>query len=1245
MKKRFLLLALLAVGIGGLSAQNLLPDTVFTAEGRRGGTLAAWRQEGFGPGSSCQLDESVRFAGSATVRITAPSSATKVWNMVCHDVPELRANTPYTFSAWVKVDQLEKGSLAYVSLNCFAAKTRLAANDSQLHLSAAGDWRRIVQTIPALPKGTQRIRFVVCLFGHGTIHFASPQVECGKVATDYAPSPSEQEQLARRARAAETAQTWLASRGISGPSNEGRIGVLDMGLEPGPGEWGCPSDPAVFEKALGSTYPVIRVPAEALSNPHIFSRKIFDVMIVPTGTAFPMDAAENLVDYLAEGGSLLTCGGYAFDRPVCPGKTGWVDPRSSLPPPLAGTEPIALPSADHWSKGANVGGGETIVKAVAGPTGTPGIELSTPQLGMYNTAGTPFPSHKIAAFGVVSFWARTSAGTKAAWFELNEADGSRWRHRVELTPEWREYHVTPLDFKYHSDSPSVGRGRLGDRLHFNRVAYINLGVAIDATDAGKPQSFALADVRIGIDPDAEIRLRKVPQINTRTGFIRDAIHPDPEQIQTFDACAQLLKVAETKTDPAQNGILPVLAFPDVLQGYSAIGQLGVNGHGFGPNRCCWRPLLDCLSADGEVRGYAGAFLRNYSGLFAGSSWAIFGVTNQNLFAEGSPLVPNFLQATVAQLVKRLHLCETTPGYSCYRVGETALLKTRVANFGLAARDVEVAFTLTDEAGKTVASFKKSVPAKAGGLTDVEVPWSVPATAPDYVEITAELRDKSGLVDRETAAMVVWTPSVIAKGPKVRKEGLRLTLDGVSHFYTGAQTFWGQHGSVTARSPRRFRDDFRQMKEFGLRWTRCFLPCRTEEEFRDSDAIVQLAQKYGIALYHTPNLFNTPDSAVLADETKRMTAICKRYQDVPGFAIDICNEPVMKMDAPVFKKALGAEPKFGGPADDPDVYRTYRAATDFQRTWAKTLTETAHAVRPGTALAVGWSDGWAGGKALKDPQVASLDLDFTDRHYYGPWVKFTRNVKDIDLRALGKPFIVGECGAKNHPTFQKEDPWGMKDDDAVYDTRFRYLYSHAFGNGATALLSWHWRDPMEGQFPCGLVMPTGVPRPTAYTVKKMIAAFGKLELVDNPPEVVVLMDEHVRHTSARRKAIDAAWAVDDALMWWGANWSKLTSSREKDIPATVKLVIRPEGMEPSTLRETVGSLLREKGVAFTRRPQDPDTLETFRVPGKGATGWVFWNGGDHPATVERGGARVTVGASRVGYLQIRDDGQVEVNEEL
>ena len=70
---------------------------------------------------------------------------------------------------------------------------------------------------------------------------------------------------------------------------------------------------------------------------------------------------------------------------------------------------------------------------------------------------------------------------------------------------------------------------------------------------------------------------------------------------------------------------------------------------------------------------------------------------------------------------------------------------------------------------------------------------------------------------------------------------------------------------------------------------------------------------------------------------------------------------------------------------------------------------------------------------------------------------------------------------------------------------------------------------------------------------------------------------------------------------------------------------------SLMRSLYGRVLASSGVMTTRRPVDPETLMTYRVPGEGCTGWVFWNGGDEAVTVERGGHKLTVGAQRVGYL--------------
>ncbi len=1223
--KMCLAVSLVVVLTGGLTAANLLSDTAFAVRGAKS-PPSGWMPS-IQSGATYTVDPVGRVPGATSLKVTVPKGGERAWNMVSRRVAGLKPKTAYTVSTWVKTADMDKGAMAYLSLHCFAGGHRLASNDSAQKVAGNREWTRIVHTIPELPVETRDARFIFCLYGGGTAWFSEPQLEEGRVATDYAPSPADVARAERRARQMREAAAWRTARGLEEPGAP-RVAVLDLGLTPGRGEFGYVTDPAAFERLLSDDFRVVRVSGDDVANMGILSRKVFDLLVVPTGSAFPKDAAETLVDFLQDGGALLTCGGYAFDKPVLKVNGAWRSPEAFAGDIPAGTDALALPPAKAWSSGADPAG-KAIVSTAVGPKGEKGICLSTPSLSMWSTADVRLDG-AFKGCGVVSFLARGDAMTTRAWFEVGERDGSRWRSKLDLTKDWKEFRLSPMQFAYWSDNPSVGRGKPGDFVRFDEVVRVSLGVAIDVAAAGQPHAVSLCAVKKGVDPHGAERFVTLPQINTRTAQIRDAIHPEAHQIGVFDPSFDLRRVAKMQSDVAMAGILPPRkSVRGTFTGLSAIAQLGVNGHGFGPNRCCWRPVLACADAAGHSRGYAGAIVHHYTGTFAGSSWAIFGVDNADLFDPSDASVRAWTVALVKSLVSRRFLGNTSAEYACYRVGETMKLVTDVANFASESAACRVVFTLADERGRTVAVVPQEVVAPAEQTTRVVGEWAVPPDAPDFLRLTAELQTTAAgrptqILDRERGAVVVWNEAVLARGPKVKKEGLRLTVDGESRFFLGSQTFWGQHGSVTASSPERFYRDFRQMRAFGMRWTRCFLPFRNEKEKRDSDAVVQLAQKFGLVLYHTPNLWNTRDEKRLVDQNRVIGEIAARYRAAPGFVIDICNEPELK------------EP-------------SSRSATDAQRHWAKANYDAVKRVRAEVPVSVGWSQGWAGGASTKDPQVASLDLDFTDRHYYGNPTKVVEQMKDVDLRVLGKPVIIGECGAKNHPTFKSSDPWGMGDDDASYDERFRYLVSHAFGTGATALLSWHWRDPMEGLFPCGLVHATNVPRPTAYLFGKMARTFGKLTLVDNPPDVVVVLDEDVRQraTPERARALNEAYRVDEDLMWWGANWSKLTSSQTAAIPPTVKLVIRSEQLpaDAAARRAEIGRLLKAHGASFMRRAKDPDTLETFKVPGAGATGWVFWNGGKKPVEVRRGAGRLTVGPRRVGYLQLGDDGRVQVREEL
>jgi len=1105
----------------------------------------------------------------AALRISVSNSVPVSWYSATRTVQPLKANTTYTLSAWVRAENVRDGVGAYVSLNFFdGSDKRLAFYDSPDKATGTGDWQHIATSGP-LPAGTSKMTAILCVHGHGTAWFDDVQVEVGTAATPYQPAAADAVRREREAAETQTAQAWLAALPPR-PARGGRIAVLAMDA---PAPSACPSDPAVLVAALTAAgHAAFAATPEQVANSHFLDSAHIDLLVLPSGDAFPVAAHKSLLSYLQQGGAFLSTGGYAFDRPLVRHDNTWQNP-DDLPIPDAPLTALTSGGAEAWHPSSNRAEAPAI-RAAEGVVGLHAVELATPALTGWDTANLGgFAGRLPEGWSVTRFWARGDAQTPKMWIEWGEADGSRWHTAVALTNAWREYRIPAQQFAYWPDNPSVGRGGSEDHFRPATATAFSFGVATDLAERDRPHAIRVAG--LGVQSDLLANLRAVtPHINTRWAPIRDALFPEPEQINVFDGAFPLRSVAATSAADAQ-AIIPAFQLSAPLAGYSATAMLGVNGHGFGPNRCRWVPLLACSDAEGRPRGHAGAVVHHYADVFAGSSWACFGVTNCDLFAAGAPALKHVLAPVVDALLSRTYLHDTETGYACYRAGETVALRTRVSDFGRTDRSAEVHFSVTpDGEAAPCAAFVRPAAVKRGETLDAEAAWPLPAKPRDFYRIRAELWEGGHLLDVEENAFVVWSPDVIAHGPKLTKDGSRFLLDGRPQFLMGCQNYWGQNGSVTARSPLAFDRDFRQMRDFGLRWTRCFVPFASETDKRISDAMVQLAQKYRLAFYHTPNLFNTADPEALANQRKTAQEIAERYRSVPGFAVDISNEPVFTSDDAALVKSFGRAPHPQGAWDDAETTAYWWHVTRAQRTWAATNAAAIHAGNPAALASVGWSQGWgwvAPVSSMKDPALASLDLDFTDRHYYGPAAFMSAEIKDVDLRGLGKPFILGEFGAKDHPSFKAADPWGMGDDDESYDRRFSYNAHHAFGLGAACMSSWHWRDPMEGIFPCGLEHPTGVPRPTAQLYRAMALTFGELKPKSVTPEVYVVIPDSGRQSGSREAVIRAFHKASDLLIACRVNFGLLPDGCLGQLPHEAKALIYPVPFDPSD--ETFARLAR------------------------------------------------------------------------
>ena len=1031
----------------------------------------------------------------------------------------------------------------------------------------------------------------------------------------------------------------------------GRIGVLDCGLESGTNAFGAATAPASFVRALGDSYEVRVVPHGRAQADGLFDRARTDLLVVPCGSLFPQACAKDLVAFLRKGGLLLTCGGYAFDEPMFDIDGVWRMPTRDREPTVTCETPLALPDASAWRTQAWQPG-KTVVEAVTGEHGEKAVRIATPKMKRYNIASFQLPREAdVAHRGAISFRVRVSPTVTCLRVELNERDGSRWKANIPVTAKWQTVTLTWADFEFHGDSPtSRRRGREGDRIRFPDVTTFVVGFTHQGNVADRPMEADIADLRTGPDPFASRRhhLTTRARINTHHYGSGWSDEPRADQLGVFSPAYLFAGVPAIRNDALTHDLFPTVVLDGRFSGYDASAQLTPKISGHAP--CCTtrRPILSCRGADGSIKGRAASLAYHFAGIFRGSAWALFGVDSKDLFATAAN--DALLKATVDALFRRTFLARTMPTWACYRAGEQVELRASVVNFGESKCKGRVRFAIYDEAGSRVATVESPFDAAAGKDAPVAVKWPAPAVGGDWYRFEATLVGEDGRsVDREENAFCVWRDETIARGPKFGRDGALFTVDGKARFLVGAQAFVARSSAHTSASALPLYRNFRQMREQGMLVSRNFFgwpldsyaksPDERARMLRLMDACILLSQKFGIVNYFNPVCGNEIplDAAGQAAEAKTLTFFADRYRGVPGFLMDVRNEPRIHWPASKGK-------------------RDGRALAEAFEAWARTMAAGARRGNPSVEVATGWSQGWGGGSHVKDPPMACRPFTFTDCHYYGPNDAHLPEMKKIDRRVFGQPAVLGECGVAFNPArVPFSDSFATEVEAA---RRYRCQAIRTFGEGYSFMSNYGWADHIEGNLTFAFCHWDNNPRDVLAVYAKLSRVLSRMSLAPNPPDAaLVVSDARLEGGDATRRTLGAYATGAAALSWLGVNYSVVPQSDRAKLPSGLRLVLTTDELlaagfsegdvDSTSARAFVREKVEKSGAAHTRRAEDPASLETYRVPGVGgSTAWAFWNGDPKRSVrVARGGHALTIGPERGGYLQIAADGRLEASEEL
>ncbi|MCS6829394.1 MAG: hypothetical protein NZ749_02005 [bacterium] len=899
--------------------------------------------------------------------------------------------------------------------------------------------------------------------------------------------------------------------------------------------------------------------ASQLADPAAFNAEKFDLLITPTGASFPVEARKALLAFLMQGGDLLCTGGYAFDHLLMKQAGRWVSYAQFIQQQMARARDPQFARVPDGGFEEGGRGWETDSRERCR------VVTENPAAGERCARVTSDSAQSGARFGYTLPAQSGGVYLVGASMRTENVQGPGFAFLAVYQYDREGKLVTFRDF-------AQVRGTQGWKRYEERFE-----VVPNATRVVFYAGLYLASGTMWFD---EVTCAPVPReerINAHYGKPEDGLAITPTQLTLFSpdqpiAGKRLVSAPLIGVDWRLGG---------EVKGYEATAQLRQNAR--------WLPLVNVQDEYGRFAGTAGALVRHFAGAFTDSTWAIFGVTNRDIFAgaQGQTL----LRRTVRLLRAGVFAESLRSDYASYQRGETARIHLQIRNTSLRPQAVNVIWRLLSSDGRRLQQRQSRVDLPAGGRADAEWAWTVPSDAPDFVVVQVDIRQGDLALDSIESGFCVTDENVLRSGVRITYQHNAFTLtgpDGSSRrvLMLGTDTY-GNWFLSRSHSPLTWFREISLMRDYGLHTYENlqYHPQDyqfTEAQWRQLDAVVQLSQRFGLP-YMAGLLIGQDvvvDDATLKQQAEMCRRFAARYKHVPGliyylngdFRLNLKDTPdIRRLWNQFLRQRYGSdealrqawaphvpEAKLGElPVQDAVSSRWYEVRTrdvrEFQvslmRRWIGALCE---AIRSEDAEHPITSEYYQRPFSGIDLRLSIDGMDASNIGYFNPpqldLAQLMATIKWNDMRFAGKTVNLGEFGVKTHDAWKPElgaTHYHIQRTEWQQRQLFWWVVHAALALDVTKIQNWCWADDPDSVFPWGIAWNNPLrPKPVLRLYRNLRLFSDRVPREHRRSDVVLVLPDNWRLGAPEGLAHSALMNAIECLLATGVSFEV---ANEADLP--------------------------------------------------------------------------------------------------